>query len=227
MARVRSRLRIVAIVLGLGALVLVTSNCTMLSLNVASLRIDDKAPALPALEVRSVDAWRTQVDALRDAFVRHVYGPWPAGLAVTPGATRVVDAHYLDGLGRLEETPITIGAGAGARTFRLVTAHPTLPVGTRAPLILAQTFANGCQVFLGAPITDRDGGVCDAEDDVPGLVRFIFGRFIARAPTEQYLRRGYAYASFYASELVPMRTEARRRCWPGWRARARARRPAR
>ncbi len=203
MARVRSRLRIVAIVLGLAVLVLVTSNCTMLSLNVASLRIDDKAPATPALEVRSLDAWRTQVDGLRDAFARHVYGPWPDGLAVSFGATRVVDAGYQDGLGRLEETPITIGDGAGARTFRLVTAHPVLPAGTRAPLILAQTFAKGCRVFLGAPISAADGEVCDTEEDVPGLVRFIFGRFIARAPTEQYLRRGYAYASFYAGELVP------------------------
>ncbi|MEL6257539.1 MAG: alpha/beta hydrolase [Pseudomonadota bacterium] len=194
----------VLFVLGLGLTALIASNCTMLTLNYASLETANKPVPTPVIEAASLQDWEASRPALFEAFSTHVYGPWPDGWTVSFGETRIVDDQYQGGLGVLEETPVTIGTGNAARTFHLVTAYPKTRPASGAPVILAQTFSSNCGVFLGSAVTGPGGAPCNS-GEVPGVFKFIFGQYIAKAPTDQYLARGYAYASFYASEFVPDR----------------------
>lgn len=193
------------LLLGLGALALIASSCTMLGLNYASLEVDNKPAPKPELAARTLDQWESGTTALKSAFETHVYGPWPDGLAVSFGETRRIDDAF-GMLGHVEETPITLGEGDGARTFHLAVAYPNLDVAGPLPLVISQTFSSNCSVFPNIPITAPDGSTCDGSrmDGAVGFVaRTIFGEYIAEVPIEDWFRQGVVYATFYASEIVP------------------------
>tara|TARA_R110000782_G_scaffold213018_1_gene301007 strand:+ start:714 stop:2045 length:1332 start_codon:yes stop_codon:yes gene_type:complete len=185
---------------------LVMSNCTMLGLNYASLTTGNKPAPQPPLDVSAFAEDSGRRDALKQAFEDTLYGPWPADMPVAHGDWRVVDADYLGGRGSLEEVSVTIGSGAGARTFRLVVALPKTPA--KSPLVISQTFASNCAAFPESPVTAADGSICDGSE-MNGFFGFlatsIFGTYIAEVPVSRYFDAGLAYASFYASELVPDR----------------------
>lgn len=192
-------------IVALGLLAFIMSSCTMLGLNYASLETTNKPAAVPPIEAASFDDWTTGRTALKQAFETHVYGPWPAGLPVSFGETRRVEGA-LGALGVLEETPITLGTGEGARTFQLAVAYPAFAPAGGVPVVVGQTFASNCSVFPTATLTAPGGNHCDG-DPMGGAIgvvgRYIFGEYIAEVPIEQYFRHGMAYATFYASELVP------------------------
>lgn len=185
----------------------VMSSCTMLGLNYASLEVENKPVAEPAIDVTSLADWDAGRAVLKTAFEDTLYGPWPTGLAVSFGQTRRIEDAF-GALGYLEETPITLGEGDGARTFHLAVAYPALAATSPVPLVVAQSFSPNCAAFPGAPLTGPDGTAC-AGDPMAGvggsIARYIFGEFIAEVPIEDYFRNGHAYATFYASELVPDR----------------------
>lgn len=179
---------------------LVVSNAAMLGLNYASLETANKTAPKPAIEAASVEDWSGRKAALRQAFEEHVYGPWPDGLAVARVSRRLVDADYAGGRGRLEEIVIRVGRGDGARRFHLGLA---VPEGEGPfPLIIGQTFAPNCYVFASPGLTASDGDPCESTQ-VPFIFRYIFGEYIARAPVRSFFERGFAYASFHASQFVP------------------------
>jgi hypothetical protein len=134
--------------LGLGLLVttagLITTNCTMLSLNYASLEPGAKPPPSPAIKAKSLEAWRARRADLTEAFEAHVYGPWPEDLRADRVDRRIVVADLPGSGGALEELTVSLGG----RTFRLGLA---LPEGASreapVPLILAQTFADNCHAL--------------------------------------------------------------------------------
>ena len=187
-------------------MLLVMSNCTMLGLNYASLEVDNKPAPYPTLDVDALVSDQGAREALKAQFEEVMYGPWPAGLPVSWGEWRTVDADYLDGRGTLEEIPVTMGVGEGARTFHLVVATPHSDA--RVPIIISQTFGSNCAAFPDQPVTAPSGGVCDGTG-YPAWAEFlgtqIFGTYIMLAPVERYFDAGFAYASFYASEFVPDR----------------------
>ncbi len=180
----------------------IAANCTMLTLNYASLETDNKADPTPAIQAATLQDWEAEAPRLRAAFSDHVYGPWPEGLDVSFSEPRLVDAAYLDGRATLEETIVTIGQGAGGRSFHLVTAYPNAASEGQSPLIVSQTFSSNCATFPQSGVTGPGGSVC-GEVKVPGFLKFILGKYIATPPLDQIIDRGYAYASFYASEFVP------------------------
>lgn len=187
------------LVLG-GFVLLGMSACTMLGLNYASLETENKPEPNPALTLPF------DVDAVRTVLETELYGSWPDDLAVSVESTRVVDPNYLDGRGTLEEVVITIGEGAGSRTFPIAIAIPNGATERPVPLIISQTFADNCSVFPEDPVTALDGTVCDGTR-MTGMVGFlatnIFGTYIAYAPVERYLDAGLAYASFPGWSFVP------------------------
>ena len=188
----------------LGITVLVMSNCTMLGMNYASLETGNKALPQPPLDVQAITGSSATRDELKQAFEDTLYGPWPKGMPVTFSQWHVVDPDYLDGRGTLEESEITIGSGEGARLFHLVAAFPKSD--RSSPVVVSQTFSTNCASFPGEPVTAADMSVCDGSemDGVMGkVVTQIFGRYIAEVPVSRYFDLGLAYASFYASELVP------------------------
>ncbi len=188
-----------------GITLLVVSNCTMLGLNYASLETDRKPLPSPAISAQDASDWEAQRAGLKAAFEGSVYGPWPKGLSVSIGETRVADAAYLDGRAVLEETPITLGRGAGARTFHFAIAWPKQASGP-VPVVIFQSFSNNCLAFQSTQLTAPEGGNC-TQTEFGGFagwaVTSIFGEYIASQPVGEFIDRGYAYGSFYASEIVP------------------------
>ena len=133
-----------------------------------------------------------------------VYGPWPAGLPAEIVSRRIVVEDYLGGRGKLEEVIIKLGNGEDAPHFLLGLATPNSP---NAPLIISQTFSSTCAVFMEPQLNKSDGTPC-GKVSVPGIVENIFGPYIATAPVDQYLDAGYAYASYFAGDVVPDRSRA-------------------
>jgi dienelactone hydrolase len=186
---------------------LVMSNCTMLGLNYASLETANKPAPVPPIDVSAIAEGSAGRGALKQAFEDTLYGPWPAGMPVSFGAWRVVDANYLDGRGTLEEAEVTVGSGDGASMFHLVVAFPNSEVP--APVVVSQTFSMNCSTFPDSPVMAPDMSPCDGSE-MRGVLGFmvtnIFGTYIAKAPVARYFDAGLAYASFYAGELVPDRS---------------------
>ena len=183
--------------------------CASTGTALASLRVNPD-PNLPPLTATSLAEWEVEREGLLTQFEEKMYGTWPEGLAVEIGSTRVVDENYLDGRGRLEETVIALGAPdeeGRRRAFFLVVAYPKDADGPM-PVVIGQTFSQNCQVFLSTKVTARNGGTC-AEDEIGfsgfggWAIKTILGRYIAKAPIEEYFDRGMAYANYYASHIVP------------------------
>lgn len=179
---------------------LVMSACTMLGLNYASLSVDNKPTPMPALALPLDD------DSIRETFSAELYGVWPENLSVTAGPMRMLDADYLDGRGTLQEFDLTLGDGAGSRTFPVIVALPLAASSRPVPLIISQTFADNCSVFPDDAVSTGYGGTCDGSG-MTGMVGFIatniFGTYIAYAPVERYLDAGFAYASFSGPTVIP------------------------
>ena len=190
-----------------GLFLLVAMFHTQLGLNYASLEVDNKPAAAPPLSIQSRMQWETeQVPALRRALEEHVFGPVPVGLPSHIVSQRVVDDAYKDNLGVLEEYVLELGEGAGAIRFHLALATPKTASGP-APIIIGQTFCDNISVFehagLSQPFRGRSCGDMRADSLMGRIILFVFGEYISKAPMEDYLSRGYAYANFYATEIVP------------------------
>lgn len=196
-------LRWIGLTLLAGLTLLIASSCTMLGLNYASLETDNKPAAQPELDVAALmtpDGRQQLMQQMQDT----LYGPWPEGMPVAISDWRIIDADYLDGRGSLEELDITIGAGAGARTFQLVAAFPNGVVA--APLVISQTFSSNCAVFPEEAVMSEQGDPCTAREIsafANFLVTNLFGEYIAEAPVGEYFDAGFAYASFYAGKFIP------------------------
>jgi hypothetical protein len=186
-----------------GGGLLVVTGCTMLGLNYASVEIDNKPDARPAITASSLEEWLAGRARLIQSFSDHVYGPWPDGQAVELVSRRMVDDTLSNDTGTLEELEIRVGSGAGARSFHLALALPDTDASV--PLIISQSFASNCDGFPGAALTAPDGGDCREYDGIPGIISTIFGEFIALVPFEQYFDHGYGYATWQADDFIPDR----------------------
>lgn len=197
-------LRWIGIGLLAGLMLLIGSSCTMLGLNYASLDTYNKPAATPPIDVAALISDPAERGRLKRLLQDTLYGSWPEGMAVSFGDWRVIVPDYLEGRGSLEELDITIGDGAGARTFQLVAAFPYGAVS--APVVIAQTFGSNCATFPEQPVTSMDGDPCTVRDYGPivgFIVSAVFGEYIAEAPVSLYFDAGFAYASFHASDFVP------------------------
>lgn len=198
-------------------LLVAMSNCTRLGLNYASLSIEGKPDAWPPIagDPQGFLAERAQ---WQERLETHVFGPFPEGLDAELVSRNVLDTAYLDGTGTLEEYVIEISGSGKARRFTLGIAWPQTdgPV----PVIINQSFCGNQTAFqypaMSPPLRDGVSDFCGAgEESVTSrIARLIFGRYIASPPMERVLSRGYAYASFYTSELIPDSARAARRVMP-------------
>jgi len=196
MARITWTIRIL---LGI-SLLIGMSACTMLGLNYASLDVQNKPAATPAI------ALPFDTENAQRTLMQELYGPWPGELPVMASAPRMIDAAYLDGRGTLEEITLTVGLGERARSFPVVLALPNKAETEPVPLIISQTFSSNCSVFPESPVTNRAGKPCTGSE-MTGTVGFlatqIFGTYIAKAPVERYFDAGLGYASFAGGDFVP------------------------
>ena len=206
-----ARLLVVAVLLASMA------NCTRLGLNYASLDTEGKPGAWPPISddpagfLANREAWKERLEA-------HIFGPFPEGVEAALISHTVVDDAYLDGLGSLEEYVIEIRGSGKTRRFTLGIAWPF--AGRPVPVIISQSFCGNQTVFrypdMSPPIDETVSDFCGGgkESAMSRLARLIFGRHISSPPMEQVLSRGYAYASFYTSELIPDSSKPARALMP-------------
>lgn len=188
-------------------LVFVVSNCTMLGLNTASLKVEGKPQPVPTIVADDPEAWQAERERLKTAFAREVYGAWPDGLPVRVDSVRVADANYLGGAGVLEEWVLVFGSGAGERRVVLGVAWPKgASAQARAPVVIAQSFGDNCLFFQSLSLKGPDGSAC-TRTRLGGfggwLLSSIFGEYIVGLPIADFLAQGYGVAGFQASDLVP------------------------
>lgn len=208
--------RIAFTLLLFGVIAIVATSCTQLGLNYASLEVRNKPAAEPPIEPVSAAIWEAHsIPALQQAMEAHVFGPVPTGLRSRVVTRRVVDDQYRSGKGTLEEYVIEIGEAPAARRFTLAIAFPR-QAESPVPLVIGQTFCDNRAVFetrdLSFPLYGL-GSPCGEMEEMGALQNvflYIFGSYITKAPMDDYLDRGIAYANFYASELVPDRAVAGR-----------------
>lgn len=189
----------------IGMIWLVASSCTMLGLNYASLDTANKPVPRPEIRAETRADWEAGRADLMAAFEEVLYGPWPVGLPVTLLSRRVVDPEFAGGRAVLEELHIQVGEGAGASDFYLGLAVPNEAGRSSLGLVIGQTFSSNCGVFRSLALSTPSGEPCDSTE-VPWIIEYIFGEYIAEVPFEAYFDAGYAYASFYAGDLVPDRS---------------------
>lgn len=192
------------LILGLGVTIGMVA-CTQLGLNYASLETDNKPDAWPPLDLQLLQNDR---DGILRGLETHVFGPVPQGIPSRVIQRRVVDKNYANGTGILEEVLIGIGEYDEERRFNLAIAIPKNASGP-VPVIINQTFCPNRVTFRSNDLSPNLSSVGMCGDDgesssgiMGGVITNVFGRYIASPPTERILNRGYALASFYASEIV-------------------------
>jgi hypothetical protein len=207
---------------GLGlacALAALASACTPLGLNTASRNFTREASATPdvlgafegdAPVATAADWTGRRAPLLRAAFEREVYGPVPMELDGFEISRRVVDENFAGGAGILEEIDVRAGLpgsspGADAPSFRIALALPkNASPQHRVPLILGANFCGNQVTFASMQLSPPAMGGCgDGKGFEASLVRLIFGVYISTGPNAEILNRGYAYATFYATEFAP------------------------
>jgi hypothetical protein len=137
---------------------------------------------------------------LKKAFEREVYGPVPQELHGKAVSTRVVDEHFANGAGVLEEIEVRVGEGSDALSYRIALALPKGASATaKVPLILNENFCGNAGTMDSKALA---GGGCMNEGMEASVIRMIFGKYIMTGPNEQILKRGYAYATLYAGPFA-------------------------
>lgn len=213
----------------LGFLAVTATQCTQLGLNYASLETDNKPVASPPLETQDLSNWQTQqVPALKALLEEHIFGPVPVGISSRVVSKRVIDPRYKLGRAILEEYVIELGEGRETVRFHLALSVPKWFDGPR-PVIIGQTFCDNMGVFeqrdVSMPLRGRSCGMAENRTALGSAFMYIFGEYITKAPMDDYLERGYAYANFFAAEIVPDRPGAGRAMLDRFPAGADGRRP--
>ena len=190
-----------------GIIAVIATSCTQFGLNYASLETDNKPVAMPALVATGQTDWQTrEVPELKAKLEQSIFGPVPMGVTSRIVSQRIVDDRYLGGRGVLEEFVVELGTGSERVQFHLALATPKVPLGP-APLIIGQTFCDNMGVFehadLSPPMRGRSCGMSENRSALGSAFMYIFGEYINKAPMADYLERGFAYANFFAAEIVP------------------------
>ena len=206
---------------GLGALVVVLvaimalgPGCTQLGLKTASRSLEgapqDLQPVLGSFgndgPIVDVVDWAERRETLQQAFAQNLYGPYPEGVEGVLISREVLDTDFAKGAGQLEELTVRLGEGAEAVRFRIALALPDgVGAETPAPLILAENFC-GNRLAMDRDVVSPplgDAGGCWDNPVAGMLVKLIFGKHIATPPLENILKRGYAIAEVFPSEVAP------------------------
>lgn len=207
MTRVRSPRFLVWVV----ALSLLVSACAPLGLGRVPLD-SFGASQLPAFE--SVGAgegaralWETQeAPRLREIFQREVYGMFPTRSQATVVRREIVEAHALNDVGVFEVLEVSVAAtfsAESADTARF-SIDLFLPSGTERPVgvVLMQTFCPRAGNRPHPAVSSGGPGVsCTA--GVGNWLMGSLGRYVSRAPLEDFLERGFAVASVHSRDVVP------------------------
>jgi hypothetical protein len=195
----------------LGALLLLCANCGAIGLPNVAVTVEG-TPASPAIlgpfeglpAISTTQDWtNTRVPALKQAFVRDVYGQFPVTRPVSIIERKTLNLNIAN-LGSAEQWVVQIGVPADDMRFSMVVLKPktTKPV----PIIVMQNFCGNALTFKNASGVNppQRGNPKDCQNTVMlPLVPVIFGGAIMHPPFERILNAGYGVAVLYAGDIVP------------------------
>jgi len=209
--------RMWALWLVVGGFLTLLSSCGTTKLTLSRAHMSPKGMvASPALLPLGADRsmWETQIKPdIAFKLQDQVFGFLPDS-----SATRIVDrktlaASAFNNTARVEEYTL-IATATFADTinesppFKMVVLTP-LDVKGPVPVILLESFCpNHNTVPLESVSRDPDGFDCGGGGLMNGVMKFVFGRYIATPPNEMIVKRGYALAAIFPSEYAPDRAQS-------------------
>ncbi len=154
---------------------------------------DDSAIASPS-------EWEREKDHIRSLFEEHIYGPFPRTDFTWKSERRVLDENGYHGKGLVEEIILSDPSD----TVRIPIVLVTPKNKERAPLIVASNFCANHHVFSEYPVEKpvHVSSICDIPYAMM-VKELLLGTYIQRAPVEEALDRGYAFAGFYTGSVAP------------------------
>lgn len=187
------------------AMLLLLSGCVRITLAWAP-DLPRGADATPAIlsEGDTQETWEARRESIRAVLEEEVYGMFPADQTTEVVAHRVLDEQAYGGLGRYEEydvrvTPIFSAQGPRVSgTFTMAVLSPAEGDGP-APVVMMETF---CPRAAALP-HPLGKGAAETSGEMPGLVAYVFGRYICTPPLEMILKDGFAVAMVSSTEVVP------------------------
>lgn len=156
--------------------------------------------------ISSIAAWEEdQKPNVKKQLQDHVYGTMPDAHELKVINARMIDEAGFSGKGKLSEYQLQadISFGAEPVTTREFYMNIVMPVSNpSAPIILIQTFCPRWDTMPHDGIYRPEGANSCSGGFASGLMKYVFGRYIATPPIEQILDRGYGIATIFPSEFV-------------------------
>ena len=195
---------------------ILATGCTQITLDWAKMKpVDD--PAAPEVlsslatnpPVRTVSEWQEQRRPLiQDILQKEIYGTLPASETTQLLSHRVIDKAAFGGRATFEEFRVEVTpsfSNGNSGDFIVAVVTPNNADGP-LPLIMMQSF---CPRWDAVPHPDATAPEGEKPgEQIPGVFRFVFGRFVCTPPLEDITKAGYAVALVNPGELVPDQGDA-------------------
>ena len=190
--------------------VFLLTGCVRLSLAWAPITPQGEPATPPVLnsiaasgEMESVEAWEAERAAIQQILAEEIYGHLPSKSQTVVTAHRVLDEEAYGGTARFEEFDVTVtplfGEGpAQSATFTMGVLSPKGP-GPH-PVIMTETFCPRWGA-LPHPAASKPQGT--EPQEMPGVISYMFGRYICTPPLEEIIGQGFALAVVAATDVVP------------------------
>ncbi len=194
------------------------TSCAKITLAWADLKPDGPQAAPPVLgdfqgqgSIETLEAWKSErAPIVKEALQENIYGYFPDAYKLTVLSREVLDGEAYNGAGKLEEYKLqaSLTFGDEVNETQAFYMNVVSPVGrNNAPVILIQTFCPRWDTIPHPAVyrpEDADGCSGGA---ATGIMKYVFGRYIATPPVEMILARGYAVATIFPSEFAPDSSE--------------------
>jgi hypothetical protein len=200
------------LLIGFGVVFSVLSSCGPTQMVIKRAHLTPKGQiAQPALvsSQTEIEQWEEELKPkLQTQLQNHVFGYLPDQSSTKIISHKVIAKSAFNNTARLEEYELVGHMKYGeteqeTAVFNMVIAIPLKAKGP-VPVILNQTFCPNHNTIPNAAVSVREGGYdCSGGGIGNGMMKFVFGRFIATPPIEMIMERGYALATIFPSEFVP------------------------
>ncbi|MEM9168142.1 MAG: hypothetical protein AAGC56_00685 [Pseudomonadota bacterium] len=201
------------------ACVLLAGGCVRMTLAWTDLSGEGPAATPPALAAFPGDGApdpqrfrETVAPTWRAALAETVYGVGPEASRTDIVDRRVLDDAAFAGAGRLIEYRLKSYAvfDDAARPTADYVVDVVLPAGADGPVpvILMETFCPRWDTIPHPGVARPEGARSCEGGFASGIMKFVFGRYIATPPVAAILARGYGVAAIFPGEIVPDDREA-------------------
>ncbi|MCQ8184466.1 glucuronyl esterase domain-containing protein [Parvularcula maris] len=190
------------------ALTLMLSGCVRLTLAWAP-QTPKGQEATPAIVASDRSEWEARKPAIEAALQEEIYGTLPVATEAKIAGHRVFEDQKL-GEGLVFEEfdvaarPSFPGGSGEQASFTIALVRPASAKGS-LPVIMVESF---CPRWSAVPHPEAARPTGAEQGEVPGMIRFAFGRYICQPPLEMIAEAGFALALVSATEVVPDQSEA-------------------